>query len=286
MKEIDRLPYARKQRILEQLKTNDFVKTEQLARDLNVSYMTVYRDIMELEHNGEVVRVHGGAKSLLQETEHSDAENSVGPLSAVLQAYGDLTIEERFRKEVKYKQAIAKAAAEFVNDGDIIALDPSTTLLHMCPHLMEKEIIVVTTSLSVALQFSASKSVTVIMCGGMVRRKSLNIVGPYLSSTLRHVNIDKCFVSSRAFNLKSGLTDMTIEESDAKRQLIDSSRELYVLVDNTKLNKEASFSVCGVDEIKTVITDSRAQKTPDNAQMLEACREAGCRVICAEAADN
>lgn len=282
MKEIDRLPYARKQRILEQLKRDDFVKTEQLARDLNVSYMTVYRDIMELEQNGNVVRVHGGAKSLLPESEHTGEETPGNPLSAMIRAYGDLTIEERFRKETRYKQAIAKEAAGFVNDGDIIALDPSTTLLHMCPHLMEKKIIVVTTSLSVALQFSASDSVTVIMCGGVVRRKSLNIVGPYLRNTLSRINIDKCFVSSRAFNLKSGLTDMTIEESDAKRQLIDSSRELYVLVDDTKLNREASFSVCGVGEIKSIITDVRARKDPEKRQMLDACRTAGCGVIFAE----
>ena len=275
------LPYTRQQQILERLNKYDCVKIDQLAQDLHVSQMTIYRDIHQLEKAGDVLRVYGGVKAVNKDrTEGEAPKDSV--LTEALMPYRDVTIEERFQKEKEAKRAIAKIAASHVKDGDIIAIDPSTTTLHMCSYLQNRNIIVVTTSISVALQFASSKSVDVILCGGLIRKSALSIVGVFVPDILQKLCINKCFLSSHGFTFEDGLTDRTMEESDAKRQLIRSSREVYLLLDHTKMGKYAPFIVCGVDEAAHIITDAGTMKTQIGRETMERCAESGCDIIVAK----
>lgn len=279
MKEMKELPYARQQKILQQLNKNDCVKIEQLAKDFNVSNMTIYRDILQLEKSGDALRVYGGVKAANKSTQAPEDEGiSQSTIPVVLKPYCDSTIEERFYREIEAKRAIAKAAAGYVKDGDVIAIDPSTTALHMCSYLLNRKITVVTTSMSVALQFTSSKFADVIMCGGTVRKSALSIVGLMLPSVLKQVRINKCFLSSHGFTFDHGLTDMTMEESDAKKQLIDRSNEVYVLLDHTKINKYAPFVVCDAEEMGHIITDSATQKIKKKKEIMQQCIQAGCKV--------
>jgi len=88
------------------------------------------------------------------------------------------------QKPFEFKQSIAAKAAELVEDGDVIAMDPSTATLHMCSYLKDKNIGVVTPSLSVALQFSNTKNVQVILPGGNLRKSSLSVVGTQMNVML------------------------------------------------------------------------------------------------------
>ena len=222
MRDMKRLPYTRQQKILEQLKRleeHECLKIDDLARDFNVSNMTIYRDIEQLEKSGEALRVHGGVRPAgkgLPEAEEISVQSSPG----ILPAYRDSTIEERFRKEIEFKRAIAEVAAGYVQEGDVIAIDPSTTTLCMCSCLMDRKITVVTTSINVALQFASSKTVSVILCGGTIRKSALSVVGPLVQDAMDRVRVSKCFLSSHAFAYEQGLTDMTMEECEAKRQLM------------------------------------------------------------------
>ena len=276
------LPSARKQEILEMLKENEFVDVDQLSKKFEVSYMTINRDLKELEESGAVARVYGGVKAV----EGTALPVSVGVSQSDASAintdeisYFDLTIEERFKISLKYKQAIAKKAAALVNDGDVIAMDPSTTVLHMCTFLQDKNIIVVTTSLMVALQFSNSKSVQVIMPGGNIRKPSLSVVGPLMEDMLDGIIIDKCFLSSHAISFENGLTDLTVEESDAKKKLLKRAGKTFVLVDNTKVGHNASFTVCKWPEIAAIITDSKSGFSEGKKSHLERFAEKGVEII-------
>lgn len=276
------LPYARKQEILEMLKENEFVDVDQLSKKFEVSYMTINRDLKELEESGAVSRVYGGVKAAENHTPFSVGSPQKAkpvPPGEEIRPYFDLTIEERFNKCIQYKQAIAEKAAEFVEEGDVIAMDPSTTVLHMCTFLQNKNITVVTTSIMVALQFSNSKSVTVIIPGGILRKPSLSVIGSQLEDTLDRVVVNKCFLSSHAFSFENGLTDLTIEESDAKKKLISRSSKVYVLVDNTKINYNASFNVCKWREIDAVLTDSEDNLTAEQKNCLKKYKERGVDII-------
>ena len=202
--------------------------------------------------------------------------------SSILRPYCDVTIEERFNKQIDEKRAIARVAASYVKDGDVIAIDPSTTTLHMCSYLQNRKIIVVTTSISVALQFASSKSVDVILCGGMLRKRSLAIVGTFLPDVLEHLSINKCFISSHGFTYEQGLTDVTMEESDAKQQLISRSSECFVLIDHTKIGKCGPFVVCNMGDIDSIITDAGAQRSKETKMIMDQCADTGCKVIYAK----
>lgn len=268
LNEMRSLPYARQRKILDRVKESDCVKIEDLAEEFNVSTMTIYRDVQELVKTGEARRVYGGVKAV-------DDDSNVPEL---IRPYTDTTIEERFQKRKAEKTSIAKAAAELVNDGEIIAIDPSTTTLHMCTYLQEKNILVVTTSISVALQFASSDTVNVILCGGMIRKSALSVVGSLLPDTLTRLNISKCFVSSRAFSYEKGLTDSTMEETDAKRQLINRSDETFALLDHTKIGKVAPFEVCDISGIQHIITDEKSLKDSEIKSQLDKCAKAGLKV--------
>ena len=278
------LPYTRQKKILEQLnrlEQHECLKIDDLAKDFNVSNMTIYRDIEQLEKSGDALRVHGGVRPAARETQAAE-KYSPGSEPGILPAYRDSTIEERFRREIQSKRMIARAAAGYVQDGDVIAIDPSTTTLCMCACLMERKITVVTTSLNVALQFASSETVSVILCGGNIRKSALSVVGPLVPEVLRRVRVSKCFLSSHGFAYEQGLTDMTMEECDAKHQLMQGCRETYVLLDHTKINQYAPFVVCTVREINTIITDSKTGSIPEKREILRKCAEEGVRLVYAQ----
>ena len=287
MKEIKELPYTRQQKILQQLNKNDCVKIEQLARDFNVSNMTIYRDILQLEKSGDALRVYGGVKAVNKAAADRNEEGmSQSTIPTVLRPYCDSTIEDRFQHEIEAKRAIARVAAGYVKDGDVIAIDPSTTTLHMCSYLLNRKITVVTTSMSVALQLASSKFIDIILCGGTVRKSALSVVGALLPGVLKQIRINKCFLSSHGFTFEHGLTDMTMEECDAKKQLLSRSNEVYVLIDHTKVNQYSSFVVCDVVDMTRIITDSATQKIRKKKEIMQQCVEAGCKVTYAKEKDH
>ena len=235
MKEMKELPYTRQKRILERLNKNDCMTINELAKDFNVSQMTIYRDILQLEKSGDALRVYGGVKAV--DKKEQGGEEEALKTSSILRPYCDVTIEERFNKQIDEKRAIARVAASYVKDGDVIAIDPSTTTLHMCSYLQNRKIIVVTTSISVALQFASSKSVDVILCGGMLRKRSLAIVGkmcirdrimdePTSSLTRKEVNV--LFTIIKSLQAK-GLTILFV--SHKLDEIIEIAERITVMRD-------------------------------------------------------
>lgn len=263
------LPYARKKEILEMLKRNDFLDINQLSHKFNVSYMTIHRDLKELEDEGMVSRIYGGA--VVNDSVRTVAEHPV--------PNGDLTIEERFRVCQAEKKAMARAAASYVEDGDIIGLDSSTSALQMCPLLHEKHITVVTNGLNVALQFSDSETVSVMLTGGLLRKSSLSLSGVREQELLQHINISKCFFSASALSYEKGMTELSYEESESKRALIKRADRLFVLADHTKLGTAAPYVDCTYERIYAVVTDLWPHAGKVQKECLKHFEQSGVRII-------
>jgi DeoR/GlpR family transcriptional regulator of sugar metabolism len=270
---LKKLPYARRKEILEILKQNDFVDLRRLSEQLAVSYMTIHRDIEELERAGEVSRVYGGVKISGGEEKTGKEEPFPFRLST------DLTIEERFNELIESKRMIAKKAASLVREGDIIGMDPSTTTLHMCAYIGGMNITVFTTSLMVALQLSSSPGVKIILAGGLLRKSSMSLgaFNPQFADLGIHLN--KSFLSSRAISFKDGLTDLTIEEPESKRLLVRHSAETFVLVDHAKIGNTANYRVIDFSEMTAIITDSPKMLNRDQLDCLDKYREHKVRII-------
>jgi Transcriptional regulators of sugar metabolism len=259
------LPYARKKEILEMLKRSDFIDINQLSQKFNVSYMTIHRDLKELEDEGIVSRIYGGAVA-------SEPPQHSAPAP-------DLTLEERFKVCQNEKRSMAAAAAEYVRDGEIICLDASTSALQLCPLLHERKITVVTNGLNIALQFCDSDTVSVMVLGGILRKSSLSLSGVRELELLRHLNIQKCFISATALSYEKGVTELSLEESEIKREMLARSDQLFVLADHTKLGASAPYVDCNCERIWAVVTDRHENPGKAEARCLQDFREHGVRVI-------
>jgi len=260
------LPYARKREILEMLKRSDFVDINQLSQKFNVSYMTIHRDLKELEDQGAVSRIYGGVVA-------SDSVRTNGG------AAPDLTLEERYRVCQEEKQSMARAAAELVQDGEIICLDASTSALQMCPLLHDRELTVVTNGLNIAMQFADSETVSVMVVGGLLRKSSLSLSGVRDPDLLRHLNIQKCFMSATALSFEKGVTELNFEEAEIKRAMMERCDQLYMLTDHTKLGNSAPFVDCTWERIHAVVTDRRASPDQRETDCLRSLQEHGVQVI-------
>lgn len=262
------LPYARKREILEMLKRSDYIDVNQLSQKFNVSYMTIHRDLKELEDAGAVSRVYGGV--VPSESARNLPETGVT---------GDLTVEERFGVCQREKRSMALAAAEYVRDGDIICMDSSTSVLQMCPLLHDRKITVVTNGVNVALQFSDSEAVEVMVVGGLLRKSSLSLSGVGNEDLLRHVNISKCFISATALSFEKGVTELSLEESESKQKMFSRSEKLFVLADHTKLGNAAPYVDCTCDRLYAVVTDPHDCPGAQEEKCLGNLRENGVRVL-------
>jgi DeoR/GlpR family transcriptional regulator of sugar metabolism len=235
------LPYARKREILEMLKRSDYVDINQLSQKFNVSYMTIHRDLKELEDQGAVSRIYGGVTA-------SETPPAGGTAP-------DLTLEERFRVCQAEKHSMALAAAEYVRDGEIVCLDASTSALQLCPLLHDRKITVVTNGLNIAMQFADSETVNVIVLGGLLRKSSLSLSGVRDLDLLRHINIQKCFLSATALSFEKGVTELSFEESEIKREMLARCDQFFLLADHTKLGAAAPYVDCTCERIYAVVTD-------------------------------
>lgn len=238
------LPHVRKKEILEMLKRSDYIDAGELSEKFNVSYMTIHRDLKALEEEGVISRVYGGAVAV------AATSSQAAPATS-----GDLTLEERFEICHAEKSAIACAAAELVEDGDIICLDASTTALQMCSLLHQRQITVVTNCLNVAIQFADSPTVQVIMLGGLLRKSSMSMSRVKSPELLEHISIDKCFFSASGICAGKGVLELNYEESEAKREMLARADKFYFLADHTKLGAPAPYVDCRCERITALVTD-------------------------------
>lgn len=254
-------PDQRKKRIVEILKQHDNAEFSYLGKLFGVSEMTIRRDIEFLEKEGIVMRVYGGAKILSE------------------RGY-EASIQERLNTNLQEKQAIAIEAAKYINDGDVIALDGSTTALEVSKQIKDrKNLTVITNNISISIELSTAPAIQTILLGGFVRQSSLSLVGEIVKQSLDAFYIDKAFISSKALHQIKGLTDFTVEEGEAKKAMINKSNQVYVLVDHTKLGEDSFFQVMRPEEIDTIITDQMKPLTVAQRECLESLQASGIKVI-------
>jgi DeoR family fructose operon transcriptional repressor len=249
------LQEERQQLILQLLKENQSVRIAELCNNLNVTRETIRRDLYELEQKGLLKKVHGGAILNQTNVEPPYAKRSV------------LNLDE--------KEAIAVAAASYVEDGDAIYIDLGTTTLLFAKQLLEKKgITVITNALLVALELSKNPHAKVIMSGGELRSGELALSGPVARKSLEPFYVDKAFIGAGGLSMESGFTDYHVGESDVRQLMLKNAKETYALLDHSKINVTAFTKVAELTDIDVVITDSGAPQS--TLQQLE---EKGLQIV-------
>lgn len=253
------LSIERQTKIIQLLKQSNSVKVSELKELFGVSEMTIRRDLERLEQHGVLVRTHGGA--------------ALNPKNNV-----DITFHNRNERFVEEKEAIARIAAELVNDGDSIVIDAGTTTTAMAKYLREKrDLVVLTNSLTVVNELTNSPGITLILTGGNVRDITLSMVGSLAKDNLLNFNVDKAFIGTSGLCPVQGLTNQNMYESEVKKAMIDIASEAIVLADHSKFHRVSFSCFSPLDAVKKIITDSGAPR-----ETVQKIREMGIDVLIAE----
>lgn len=231
--------YERRQSLLELLRAQPGLRVPEIAQVLEISEGTVRNDLNALEVEGYLTRVHGGAV----------LNNAIPLVSA---AFGI-----RHQEHSKEKNCIGAGAAKLVNDGDSILLDASSTAFYLALNLKERSRLrVVTNGIEVARLLAQNPTNTVILIGGVVRQDGSSVTGLLSEQTIAELHIQKAFVSCSGFSVERGMTEVHLEEAQLKRKALESARQVFALVDSSKLGHEDLTIFARPAQITCLFTDA------------------------------
>ena len=226
--------------ILERVREVGAVRVADLARELEVSDMTVRRDLEILHDKGLLEKVHGGATAI----------------SALASYEPGFVAKSALQQDEK--SAIAAAAARLIEPGMAIGISAGTTTHALAARVGDiPGVTIVTNSLRVAevLHRSGRRDQTVILTGG-VRTPSEALVGPFAISQLRSVHLDLVFMGVHGMDARAGYTCPNLAEADTDRALIEAGRQLVVLADHTKWGVIGIASIARLDQADVLFSDT------------------------------
>ena len=247
----------RRERVKQIVKSRHIVRVEELKDELGVSTATIRRDLHELEEEGELRRVHGGAISV-----------DISPIEA--------RFEAKAAKNPQQKQRIAERAAAMVEPDAKIYIDAGSTCLELAKLLAPRtDITIVTNSLPAIVEL-AGTGPRLIVIGGELRPLSQALVGPLSTKVLDELYLDHAFVGTFSLSLDAGLTTTDPAEAFTKEHVLARTREAVLLVDGSKLGTRSFAHAGRLDQIDVVITDDELDE--EASQTFE---HAGIRVLVA-----
>ncbi|HKK41737.1 MAG TPA: DeoR/GlpR family DNA-binding transcription regulator, partial [Bacteroidales bacterium] len=169
----------------------------------------------------------------------------------------DLSIYDRRKKNMKLKEAIGKAAAAMISDGETVLLDTGTTIMELAKHLPKKiDITVITNSVDITFRLAEYQNIRVLMTGGILRRNSLAVVGEIAAESLRNYYCDKYFLSADGVDIEKGMMTTNIEEASLARINMKNSGKVFALIDSSKFQSKGITTIASLTEVDVLITDS------------------------------
>lgn len=228
----------RRQYILSLLQQHGRVLVDELSDQLNLSKITIRKDLDYLHSKELLVRTHGGA--LL---------GNAGTLS-------DPPIEKKAELHHEDKLRVAKAAAAMVSEGQCVILDSGTTTTAVARELRGlRRLTVITNALNIAADL-AHTDFEVILVGGTLRKNSMSLVGPLAEDLLKELHADILFIGVDGFDFRLGLTTPNVLEARVNRAMVNAAERVVAVCDSGKFNRRSLSLIVPVSAIHHVITDS------------------------------
>ena len=237
IKSDNKITVERRTKIIEKIDREGKVKVSELSKLFNVSEVTIRNDLAQLEKKNLLIRAHGGAMKFQR-------------------AGIDYELDIKAKKNHLQKKAIGKLAASLIKDGDIIILDSGTTTLEVAKNLHTiSNLTVITNSLNIAGQLVEYPEIKVIMLGGILRRKSLSLVGINAIESFKNYYCDKVFMGVDGIDSEYGISTPNVDEAFLNNIMINNSREVIVVTDSTKFKNRSFTYIAPIEKITTIVTD-------------------------------
>jgi DeoR family galactitol utilization operon repressor len=237
--------------ILDKLSAEGSVSVGALAQDLRLSEVTIRGDLKTLEDKGWINRKRGGAAAAM----HRD-------------------ILERQRVFPERKNAIARAAAELVRDGDVIMIEAGTTTALIARYLAGKRDIHVVTNSTLVFSYARMyPNLQITMTGGEFRRPTESLVGPIALETIGRLNVRLAFVGTDGFTLERGMTTHLMEGAEIVKAMKSHAQTTVLVADSSKYGKVGFTSVLPLSVMDLILTDGDLEY-----RAIEELREEGISI--------
>lgn len=225
--------------LVQKLNYTGYIEVSELASQMGVSGITLRRDLAEMEDEGLIVRVRGGAI-------RRDQGVTI-----------ELPYDLKKNQNLAEKRRIGEKAAEFVHPGDTIILDAGSTTYALAVQLLpQKRIVVVTNDLHITLKLAANPEITLIGTGGTVRSNVFSFQGFQAESFINSLSVDKTFLGADAIHPDGTVSNVNLDEVPIKRSMVKAAKQVYLLADSSKFEKTGFAKVCHLSDIDTLIVDS------------------------------
>ena len=232
------IPAERQVEIARLVKEKGLVTVESLKEILGVSVITIRRDLAVLEKRGLLERTHGGAIST----------------SPITREYN---YREKDKTNSKYKEAIGKAAAELIKDGDTVFINSGSTTFQVIRFLEGKRNIrIITNNVAAAENFGSFPGIELILTGGRYRSQSNCVVGEFASQVISQIMATKTIIGADGLSFKGGLTSPVYQEAAVTRKMIERTQgDVICTADHSKIGKISNFLTVPVDRLNYLVTD-------------------------------
>ncbi len=235
----------RRNGILEMIKIDDRVKVSQLVDVFGISDVTIRNDLSEMEQQGLLRRVHGGA---------------VG----TKKSYYDMSLNDRMNINKEEKVRIAEGLAALIKDGDTLMIDSGTTTRYLARKLAERSnLTVVTNALLIAQEFAYNNSVNVILLGGQLDLQYQFAFGNDTIAQIQKYRADKMIIATDGVSANHGLTTYHHQEADVSRHMIERANQVFVAADHSKIGKEGFSYIAPVSCVSVLVTDKNEASTAE-----------------------
>jgi len=221
-------------KIIELISETGSVQVEELAQVLDVSLMTIRRDLEKLKQEGRIDRCHGGA---------------------IIKR--EIPYIEKRTLETSEKQKIAEKCVEFVKKGNAIYLDAGTTTYEIAKLIKDiSALTVITNDIEIA-KLLLTTNVNLIICGGTIQKSTGSMVGALANQMMEDIRIDIAFLGAMSIDDQYNVLTPTLDKAVMKRTICKNAKQKYLVVDSSKFGKQALIKINHLSDYTAVITNKK-----------------------------
>jgi DeoR/GlpR family transcriptional regulator of sugar metabolism len=228
------LKEERHHRILDRLSADKRVSLVGLSKDLNVSYDSIRRDVIELAERGLLRKVHGGA---------------------ITNAHLPMKVRQKLGIPNEEFATLARKAVSLLRNGQTVLMDGGTTPLYLIEHFpKDLELTIVTNNLPLATALVQHPKIEVVLLGGSFYKPYQISTGQVVLDQLQSLRVDWYFLGAVGIDAEEGLSVRYYEESLLKRQMMSYARRVVTCVTQEKLDNPAPCRICGLEDLSVLVT--------------------------------
>lgn len=248
----------RRQTINDYIQSNGKATYDELMKLIpDISCMTLRRDLENLEKEGLVLRVRGGARSVSSISGESEDKYAV-----------------RAAANITSKTDIAEKTLTYVQPEHSIYFDSGSTLMLLSSKLENGYYSIITSAPNVAIELLKKNKIDITLLGGRLNRDTLAVTGNEAIESINEININTAIMSTSGYSIDCGFTSGEYNEAQLKKAVMRKARKVIMLMDISKLDKSLPYTFATLKDIDVLIMD---KKPPE--EVMHLCESNGVEVV-------